>query len=714
MSCKDNQKVPPRKEVETPIQSGTELETTSGRERNTNQNKPKKKYRYEKDSAVLFGNKIPGTSHVEGAIVLIKDANAKVYPKAINSFNNKMDLIYEDSDIDSSAFYIKGSYSEWTTEQKAYVSCLRNYKIDSYVRSCPVKGDKGSSDIRNITSFRKIRNKDIYYSIEETYEEFLKNRVPSEYRSVCTGLNMSTRYELTVDIDYPAASKSSKYDEEAFRKVADNLVNGYAKRNIPAPNVVCINIATTDSKGNLKKPEDMYHIQIKWYIDRPYINPLWENDNPILEEDENGEVKCIRKENEDCKVYNALLDCLANILIEGGVPGVDLCYTGCWTKNPFAKDIYTIRYSEVGSVINRDLFEERFKTEIKNYKEYGSIFGKKDNPKKEKKDDITFNRDVDSDTLFYSELEDPEKVKELKERINNPNGKANDDIDFFINKNISRSIAGMGISRHLLSFNTVPSIVWYEVNSKEEITRDFVRDITFEVERRGAILKGTSIRSSKEIESLVTYMLSFIQNKFDSDKKAKRISRWTDDDRKESIRKKKEISNLENLKFHIFTELEVITPSRKDEIINNKDTLKEIDLSRNTVEKYWKTNHYPCYIKAKEDLKIEKEILKNLYLKYDNPKWKPSFIEEQELLVTELEEVIALYEYVFFGKVWDNIEEIKEKVLSNYSSLYYIRDFYTTYFYRKNSNSKHNSYLSANLQYQIYKLLMPDILELAS
>lgn len=41
MSCKDNQKVPPRKEVETPIQSGTELEATSGREQNTNKNKVK-------------------------------------------------------------------------------------------------------------------------------------------------------------------------------------------------------------------------------------------------------------------------------------------------------------------------------------------------------------------------------------------------------------------------------------------------------------------------------------------------------------------------------------------------------------------------------------------------------------------------------------------------------------------------------------------------
>ena len=713
MDCKNYQKVPPKKEVKTPIQSGTELDkTTSGREQNINNNKPKKKYRYEKDSAVLFGNKIPGTSHVEGAIVLVKDANAKIYPKVIESFNNKMDLIYSDSDIDSSAFYIKGSYSEWNNEQKAYVSCLRNYKIDSYVRSCPVKGDKGSSDIRNITSFRKVRNKNIYYTIEDTYEEFLKNRVPPEYRSVCTGLNMSTRYELTGDIDYPAASK---YDEEAFKKVADTIVNGFAKKNVPTPNIICINTATTDSEGNPKKPEDMYHIQIKWYIDRPYVNPLWEKDNPILEEDENGEIICIKKENEDCKVYNALLDCLANVLIEVGVPGVDLGYTGCWTKNPFAKDIYTVRYSEVGSVINRDLFEERFKTEIKNYKEYGSIFGKKNTPKREKKDNtITFNRDVDSDTLFYSELEDPEKVKELKERINDPSAKANDDIDFFINKKLSKAIAGMGISRHLLSFYTVPSIVWYEVNSKEEITRDFVRDITFEVEKRGAILKGTSMRSSKEIESLVTYMLPFIQNKFDSDKKAKRISRWTDDDRKESIRKKKEISNLENLKFHIFTELEVITPSRKKKIINNKDTLKEIDLSRNTVEKYWKTNHYHCYIKAKEDLKIEKEILKNLYLKYDNPKWKPAFVKSQELLVKELEEVIALYEYVFFGKVWDNIEEIKEKVLSNYASLYYIRDFYSTYFYRKNSNSKHNSYLSADLQYQIYKLLKPDILELAS
>ena len=677
MSCKDNQKVPPRKEVETPIQSGTELEATSGREQNINQNNKKTITRYRAGVNIATVDSRTGR-YVE---LSINEANKIVYPKAKLNWNRYLDRTIP---LLKDAYSVENlPYNEWNEDARSYIGRIRNLKLDGECRAMPYKEDKNSPFIKYFTSFRKARKKDIYYSITETYEELLYElavKTKGINRSVWTGRCMQWREVLTVDCDM-----SIGWSKEAREKVIKRIMELCDLHHIPYPNLIIINTRINPERDE----KDQYHFQIVWYIDDPFMCSMW---NDRIEQDES------RKR--DKIAYNVILDELANIFSEFKA---DKGYTGAWMKTPFAVDIETERFREVGETVNRSIFEEIFKDAIE-AKINSRTYMKEKDAALEKEEDKEDNELIsENDPLRYIRTLDRIQIKDnLKE--------------YYISKCLPECCSNGEVSRHLLTLKVTPLITWSSVNHRSEITRELVSSIAYEIDAIAGNLKGTGPRPTEEIEDQIDDIYIWTLTNFDPNKK-NHSSKYSDADRAESLRKRRELMDTNIL---LLTTLVVGNSYNKEQIqklINKGTELGDINkLSVNTRKRYitkLTQNHYAVYLKLKKDLEIEKEELRKLEKRYANGEFKGKKFNTtfQKELISHLEDVIALYEIFILGYVDNN----KKKELINKYVLFNNEESLTTMYYRYfRSNNPNRLLFFPKLDYNVFGLIIKKPLDKAA
>lgn len=628
----------------------------------------------------------------------IARAYDKLQSKVIKSYNNKEDRIAEESKRIGTNYtpnyILSNDYNEWNDDQRIYFTRVRRSKIDNQVRSTPVKFDKNYPISANITCARKIRRQNIYKFTEDTYEEFLLKRVPSFYRSILLGRTYSIREMVVADFDESAGTTEEEWKDHC------NYLAGLFPDKIK-PNLILVNIQYKINDNGEVIGEPSYHSQLIWFIDRPYVDPLWETKNfPNYFSKKYPNEGYI---NEDRITYNALTKAISNHL------GADSCFTGCWCKNPFAEGIYAVRYREENDLVSREALEEYFAKGIEEYKlEKGYI-----------NNDLDDSDEVDENDSIEEETTKPSVniSSEIFEKVNSIKDEDTLDsiIKYFIQKKLPDSFNKANvISRYMLVFNSAPGIIWNYVKKGEDITQSLVDHVIDEIAFKAGNISGKGFLDSDEIQHLKDTIYPFVKDNFDPSKKKEYTSKWSDEDRMNSILSKKENANIQALKLACISKLKGWTSSDKNKVLNNKEYLKELGLSRNTCKSYFEKNHYPLYIQAKNTLAKEKKKLEkmwaNLSRKYKKL-YKPSYIEDQEELIKMYEDIIALYEYLFFNKKTEKIDEIINGVID--ITLSNIKDEYTRYFYTEKKISGTKSLFSPNLQYCLYRLIKPDILKVA-
>lgn len=628
----------------------------------------------------------------------IARAYDKLQSKIIKSYNNKEDRIAEESKRIGANYtpnyILSNDYNEWNDDQKIYFTRVRRSKIDNQVRSTPVKFDKNYPISANITCARKVKGQNIYKFTEDTYEEFLLKRVPSFYRSIPLGRTSSTREMAVADSDESAGTT-----EEEWKYHCDCLAESFPDKIKPSLILVNIQYEINDNGEVIAEPS--YHSQLIWFIDKPYVDPLWEVKNfPNYFSKKYPNEGYI---NEDKITYNALTKAISKHL------GADSCFTGCWCKNPFAEGIYAVRYREENDLVSREALEEFFAKGIKEYKlEKGYIDNDSDDS-----DEVDENASIEKEPTKPS----VNISSEIFEKVNSIKNEDTLDsiIKYFIQKKLPDSFnKANAISRYMLVFNSAPGIIWNYVKKEEDITQSLVDHVIDEIAFKAGNISGKGFLDSDEIQHLKDTIYPFVKDNFNPSKKKEYVSKWSDEDRMNSILSKKENANIQALKLACISKINGWTSSDKNKVLNNKEYLKELGLSRNTVKSYFEKNHYPLYIQAKNTLAKEKKKLEkmwtNLSRKYKKL-YKPSYIEDQEELIKMYEDIIALYEYLFFNKKTEKIDEIINRVID--ITLSNIKDEYTRYFYTEKKISGTKSLFSPNLQYCLYRLIKPDILKVA-
>lgn len=629
----------------------------------------------------------------------IARAYDKFQSRVITSYNNKEDRIAEESrkeGIEYTPNYIlSDNYNEWNEDQQSYFTRVRRSKIDNQVRSTPIKIDKDSPISVSITCARKVRKHNVYKFTEDTYEEFLLKKVSSSYRSILLGRTYSIREMVVADFD-----ESAGETEEEWIYHCDYLAGLFP--NEIKPNLILVNIQYKIDNDGVVIAEPSYHSQLIWFIDRPYTDPLWEAKNYS-----NYFSKRFPNEgstNVDRLIYNGLTKAISHHL------NADSCFTGCWCKNPFAEGIYTVRYREENDLVSRDALEKFFAEDIDIYinKYLDGKLNTNDTPADDNEESIEEETPITSSANISSEI--VEKVTSLKDE-----NKLDKLVKYFIQDKLPDSFNKANvISRYMLTLHSTPGVVWNYVDRKEDITQPLVDHVVDEIAYKAGIISGKGLLDSDEIQHLKDSIYPFIRDNFDPSKKKEYKSKWSDEDRMNSIASKKENANIQALKLACISKINGWTSSDKNKILNDREMLKELGLSRNTVKSYFAKSHYPLYIQVKNTLAKEKKKLEkmwsNLRKKYKKV-YKTSYIEEQEELIKMYEDIITLYEYLFFNKKTEKIDEIIDRVVD--ITLSDIKHQYTLYFYTEKKISGTRSLFSPNLQYCLYKLIKPDILKVA-
>ena len=673
MMVRNQSEVPSKKkEVETPIQSGTELETTSGREQNTNQNKIKYTGTgYNSNVALLNIN----TGEILSGC--ISDIFYHERSKSINSWNNLVSIRLKDIEEGktSKSFYkeeelvniTSRSYDKMNYSQRNYITKKTQSNICSFFKTMYAKEEKDESRMMTLTTHEKMRG-GYYYPIM-TFEEALM-KLPSKMRCVWPGLARSYRCAIILDID--KCTGITKKERKQFIK---NLTRELRRRGYPEPNVILINTRLkTDKEGNILPDEDQYHCQIQWYLNDPYIDLFW--NGKIYENFEDPEN---RREVKDTTkaTYLSIIHNLAKANID---LGADPRYTGGWIKNPFADDIELYRFREVGDTVSRSEFENIFKEEIKkDLQNKGFILNTLDYSVEE--DEELENSYVEE--FKEKDLRDIKKISNIKKypkAEDTITGNFSDDsiINYYINKYYNESCVEGLVSRTLMTVYTSPSIIFSKTKKKEDLTKEFVSDIVRQVASIAAKIKGTEEQSEVEINGHIDAVYTFVTDQYNPLYKSNfGEALWTEEDREESKYKR-------NLNLSI-NALEVLSTQKLLDRTSSKvvkDFTKKTDsdegYSVNTVKAYLRKNPHKLYRFLKGALIKEKKKLS--YLKDHYKGHARAEEDRQNALIKKIQMAIALYEAAYLNKMSNTSKALIREFFEGKTDLDTMKEMNKNYF----------------------------------